>query len=323
MSIKTGRVLAGAAFVTAGIAAITARRRYLRWKELQMKRLQAESQVLVTARGPVEYSIEGTGPVVMILHGTMGGYDAGRAYAHAMGLRGCTLLSLSRTGYLRTPLSSGQTSEEQADLYAATLDALDIPRAVLVAISGGGPSALQFALRYPDRCSGLIMISGLAQRINEEEIYSSLSWAKRLGTHILNTLIFYNPVVYLLYTLTNMSPQGAEWSELLSSMSMKHLRVPGWRNDMQEFSHLPEYPLQRIAIPTLILHGTADVGLPFAWAEQLAESIPQSQLHAFKGDHQFMISPVHRKAVQQMLLQFLQGLNASRESLRDSQPGSI
>jgi hypothetical protein len=42
---------------------------------------------------------------------------------------GCELLVPSRPGYLRTPLESGRTPEDQADLYAAMLDSLEIERA--------------------------------------------------------------------------------------------------------------------------------------------------------------------------------------------------
>lgn len=148
-----------------------------------------------------------------------------------------------------------------------------------------------------------------SQRYIEEEAYSSLPWAKRLRTRIMNALIFYNPIVYILYTLTNMSPQGNEWNEMLSAMSMKHLRNPGYLLDMHEFAQLPECPVHDITVPTLILHGTADIDLPFAQAERLAESIPHAQLQAFEGDHQFMLSPVHKEAVQQALRTFLQQLS--------------
>ena len=50
----------------------------------------------------------------------------------------------------------------QADAYAALLDHLDI-KAPIIGMSAGGPSAIQFALRYPDRCSGLVLIAGVSK----------------------------------------------------------------------------------------------------------------------------------------------------------------
>src|SRR5205085_9767873 len=103
-------------------------------------RLLSTSRLLETRQGTVEYRLEGNGPAVLFLHGSPGGYDQGIPMAQALDLQGFTLLSLSRPGYRRTPLSSGETPEAQADLYAAMLDALNVSQVTVMAISGGGPS---------------------------------------------------------------------------------------------------------------------------------------------------------------------------------------
>src|SRR5579859_7389059 len=118
--------------------------------------------------------MEGTGQVIMLLHGSPGGYDHAMALARYLNLQGFTSLALSRPGYRRTPLSSGETPEEQADLFAATLDALDVSEVVVIALSGGGPAGLQFVLRHPDRCRGLVMLAALTQSYTEEGVYRSL-----------------------------------------------------------------------------------------------------------------------------------------------------
>jgi pimeloyl-ACP methyl ester carboxylesterase len=38
------------------------------------------------------------------------------------------------------------------------LDALEVERAAVVGFSAGGPSVIQFALRHPDRTSGLVLL---------------------------------------------------------------------------------------------------------------------------------------------------------------------
>ena len=57
----------------------------------------------------------------------------------------------SRFGYLRTPIPQNASFEAQADAYAALLDHLHIEKAAIIGLSIGGPSALLFALRHPDR----------------------------------------------------------------------------------------------------------------------------------------------------------------------------
>jgi pimeloyl-ACP methyl ester carboxylesterase len=60
----------------------------------------------------------------------------------------------------------------------------------------------------------------------------------------------------------------------------------GYRNDMQQFATLPAYPFQDIVVPTLIVHGTADVDVPFRQTEELASALPHAQLVAIEGaDH--------------------------------------
>ena len=57
---------------------------------------------------------------------------------------------------MRTPLESGRTAAESADLYAALLDTLNIKKVICHGVSGGGPSSYQFAIRHPDKCAALI-----------------------------------------------------------------------------------------------------------------------------------------------------------------------
>ena len=47
----------------------------------------------------------------------------------------------------------------QADAFACLLDSLNIRQAAVVSYSAGSTSAIQFALRHPDRVSALILVS--------------------------------------------------------------------------------------------------------------------------------------------------------------------
>ena len=46
----------------------------------------------------------------------------------------------------------------QADAYAQLLDHLGIDKVVVVSISAGAWSALQFAIRHPERCLALVLL---------------------------------------------------------------------------------------------------------------------------------------------------------------------
>ncbi len=62
--------------------------------------------------------------MVLSVHGTPGGYD------QRLGMDGFRILAPSRPGYLRTPIDAGRTPREQADVYAALLDALSIDEVI-------------------------------------------------------------------------------------------------------------------------------------------------------------------------------------------------
>lgn len=281
MKIKTAIALVTGASVVCA-ASVTVRR-YLYWKHQQRERLLSASRLLETPRGTVEYQLEGDGPVVLLLHGSPGGYDQGIAIVHALDLHGYTWLSPSRPGFRRTPLSSGETPEAQAELYAAVLDALHIPQVAVLALSGGGPSALQFVSRYPERCSGLLMLCALSQHYTEEEVYRSLPPGKRLVKRMIDRISDFDLLLFLLYKLSQRIPSEAGASEFIETMVRNSTRTPGYRNDMRQFASLQPAPVQDIAIPTLIVHGTDDIDVPFRQAQELARAIPGAQLIAIEG----------------------------------------
>lgn len=125
-----------------------------------------------TALGPVEVVIVKSGnsnketPPVLVVHGIFGGIDQGCLLARNHLPSDCQVISVSRFGYLGSPLPSAidtndrvQVVFHQADALAAVLDELDIDRAVVFATSAGATSALAFAMQHSKRCAGLILLS--------------------------------------------------------------------------------------------------------------------------------------------------------------------
>lgn len=272
-------LLTGALLLSAATAAVTANT-YQTWKREQLVRLEAESLLAQTALGPVEYRIRGEGPAVLLVHGSPGGYDQSYAFSKLIGSQNYRFIAISRPGYLRTPLQTAPTPEAQADLYAALLDTLEIDQASVIAISGGGPSALQFALRHPDRCQSLVMISGVARRYSELALRKDWSLAKRLIAQLYNRLTIFDPFLYLLLPFSRLAPDQRILEELTRSVTMYRLRKSGYANDMAQFEVMPDYPLSQIQAPTLVVHGRADDEVSFADAELLAHTIPHVKLLA-------------------------------------------
>ncbi|MFC1996945.1 alpha/beta fold hydrolase [Chloroflexota bacterium] len=110
---------------------------FLRWRHVEQLRLLNGSQLIETSQGLMEFAAFGEGPAVLVLHGTIGGYDQAVTLAEMVDTHAYQFISVSRPGYLQTPLSTGLSLSEQADAYAALLDELGIDQVAILAISGG------------------------------------------------------------------------------------------------------------------------------------------------------------------------------------------
>jgi pimeloyl-ACP methyl ester carboxylesterase len=76
--------------------------------------------------------------------------------------KGVRVIAMSRFGYLRSPMPEDASAEAQADAFVCLLDALEIDKAAVMGGSAGALSALQMAIRHPDRVSALVLLVPLA-----------------------------------------------------------------------------------------------------------------------------------------------------------------
>ena len=120
----------------------------------------------------MEFADRGEGPVALVIHGSPGGYDQGMVYGKELMKRGFRVIAVSRPGYLRTPLETGVTMEEQADAIDSLLRSIGISKCAVLGISEGSPCALQLASRHPERVGSLVLISPPAASLTYPAIAS-------------------------------------------------------------------------------------------------------------------------------------------------------
>lgn len=274
--------------------------------------------IMKTRRGPVEYATFGEGSAVIALHGAMGGYDQGLILTRTIGGVGYQFVALSRPGYLGTPLSTGRSPEEQADLCADLLDQLQIHEAAVLAISGGGPCAVHFALRHRDRCRGVVLVSTCSDKI-DTPLPLSFQLTKLLArwpafVNVMRKRVMQDPergarrsiTDPVLRARTLQDPEtGPLFTALLdSTFDQMALRLPGTENDIA-VTRSTSYPLEEIAVPVLVVHGTADRLVPFAQHAKAFEArIPGVELLAIEdGEHACIFT--HRDEIRTRVSQFL------------------
>ena len=301
----------GAVFSAGGFSI----KQYQRELSIARDRILEGSQVVKTARGPIEYSTSGRGSPVLFIHGAGGGYDMGIFFAKRMRIADDFFwICPSRFGYLRTPIPPDSSFESQADAYAALLDTLHIEKAAIIGLSIGGPSALLFALRHPDRCAALMLVSAvsktMAKRPLSDWFYNTLFrsdffyWAiSRAFKKTLIEKFGVDPAV--LKSLTQAEKKWAE--EALQIFHPASKRYPGIRNDQRASISDKQYELDRINLPTIILHATDDRLVDYDFAKYAHARIAKSKLVAFpSGGHLMLGHPEqYREVVAGFLKKYL------------------
>lgn len=268
-------------------------------KDLQ-ECLTYPSQTVETIYGPVEYAVRGEGPVILAAHGGPGGYDQALVLGELFRKNGYKIIAPSRPGYLGTPLRFGKTAGEQGDLMAALLDALNIPGAIVVGASGGGPASYQLAQRHPEKVKALLVIDGIsmnytkADDINKVEEWMYLS---KPGQWLMGYFFKHFPasvVKGFLQTESTLEKHdlGRRVKEIVGDENKFAVidvmfrtmsdrfdeRKAGAENDIALGSAIDRLPLDRINSPTLIIHGDADNDVPPRDAKYAHEAVAGSQL---------------------------------------------
>lgn len=256
--------------------------------------------IVQTSAGPIECAVSGDGEPLLALHGGMGGHDQSMLLARVLMADPARhrVIAVSRPGYLGTPLAVGAAPEEQADAYAALLDRLGIASAAVAAVSAGGPSALQFAIRHPARCRALIMVSTCSGRlVTPPAILKRMHMMARLArvpglARLLRWRVRRNPEKAATRAIPDPSLRARTVTDPVAGPLLLALqtsvfdrlaaRLPGTINDIARFGTLDAIAFDKIDIPTLVVHGRSDDIVPFAHAEATA-GVRGAELVAIEG----------------------------------------
>jgi pimeloyl-ACP methyl ester carboxylesterase len=264
--------------------------------------VRLDLRTAATRLGPVEYDLAGEGgPVVLSVHAGLGGADQGRLFADWLGADGYRILSPSRPGYLATPADHGRTPDEQADLLVALLDELGIDRVGVFAVSAGAPVAYALAIRHPDRVWGLVAVAGTSRPKPPGRPADPVraAFLDTVGQKLVRLTALLSPRTLVSATLDETSTateeeKAARADRILGAPAVLDLftamvdttfpypdRRAGTALDAELATVAPA--LERIAVPTLVVHGTADGDVPFADGQHAAATIPGAE-HLWTAD---------------------------------------
>jgi 2-hydroxy-6-oxonona-2,4-dienedioate hydrolase len=265
------------------------------------KALEAKSRIARTVKGEIEYAREGSGPAALVIHGAGGGYDQGLYLAHEMLGEGYDVIAPSRFGYLRTPVPTDASHKAQAEAHAALLDKLDVEDTIVMGVSAGAPSAIEFAVLYPERTRALILVVpraydpanqvGVEQtpqnkaviKLFENSADFSYWAATKVGRRQLVRFFGVDPELE-----AHAAPDEREKiSGLISDMLPLSARVAGIIADTS--SELVRPDLEKIDAPTLVISAEDDLYHTLPGARFAAEHIPNAELKIFKSGGHLLI----------------------------------
>lgn len=277
--------------------------------------LEAKSDIAETKLGSIEYAREGSGPTALVIHGAGGGYDQGLYLAHEMLGDGFDVIAPSRFGYLRTPVPPAASHSDQADAHAALLDKLGVRESIIMGVSAGAPSAIEFAVRYPERTTALILVVprtydpanqvGVEQTPQNKTVIRLFEnsadfpyWAAtKLGRKTLVRFFGVDPALE-----AKAEPQEREKiTMLIADMLPLSARVDGIIADTS--SELVKSDLEHIHVPTLIISAEDDLYHTLPGARFTADHIPDAELKVFKTGGHLLIS--HGGDVRKTIAEFL------------------
>ena len=259
---------------------------YLADMRAARERISSGSNVAQTRCGPIEYADAGRGPAVLLVHGAGGGFDQSMMVAGADLARSARVIAVSRFGYLRTPLPPDASPAAQADAYACLLDTLKVDRAAIFAASAGSPSAMQFALRHPERTLGLALLVPLAY-MPDAPIPAPPAAAR---------VIFRSDFVFwaLAKVISRFGPDAADAEQQrFRAMVMQPLpisaRLDGLKNDGAVAHTLDRYPLERIRVSTLVITVRDDGFGMYQRARYTAANVPGARLVTYETGGHFWV----------------------------------
>ena len=281
----------------AGLAGYAGFRRDMRCIEAAV---EAGGSMATTAAGLIEYAEHGNGEPLLLIHGAGGGYDQGLLIGRDFG-EGYRIIAPSRFGYLRTPLPADFSPAAQADAHAALLDHLGLERCIVAGVSAGAPSAIELALRHPDRVKALILLvprtydptgsMGVDERLPSQMVLRmverSADFLFWLGIKVVRGALVRFLGVRPEVEAAASADERERVTQVMRSILPLSRRVRGIQAD--NATQIAPWPLSQICAPTLVVSAEDDLFETLPGARFTADDIPGAELRVLPSGGHLMV----------------------------------
>ena len=171
------------------------------------------------------------------------------------------------------------------------IDTLGLERFPLLGTSQGGPVAVTYAVRHPEKVSHLILYGSFAQ-----------GWAKfNNAPHVVERMQALLTIIRTGWGQDNPAFRQIFTSWFIPEATTEQKR---WFNDLERITMAPETAarcivefgnfdvldlLPQVAVPTLVLHARDDALVPFGAGRQLASTIPDARLVSLESKNHILL----------------------------------
>ena len=267
--------------------------RYRRDMNAARSRMAAvERPVVSTEWGAVEYAEQGNGEPVLVVHGIFQNCVSGLLCVRDL-FTDRRVIAPSRFGYLGSTMPANATPAAQADAFAALLDALDIRQVDVIGLSAGAPSALQLALRHPEKVKHLAVLVGNLP--GSPTAIVQPSWTKRVNRQfVMWALRTFAPSTTA--RLVAAVPRGFAMSgdddrfvnEFIDSLFP--IGREGYNFDLFiSNADVNNYELEAISVPTLMAHTKDDQLASHDASQHAAARIPGARFVSLESGGHMML----------------------------------
>ncbi len=273
--------------------------RYRRDAEAARSRLESvQRQAIGTEFGSVEYAERGSGDAVLVSHGIFHGCDGGLRSVQEMVAERRVVVA-SRFGYLGSDLPPGATAADQAEAFVALLDHLGLRQVDVIGISAGTSAALQLALRYPEHVGHLVISSGNFPGSTTAQ--APPGWATVFYSDLaMWTLkVFFRPMFAQLMGVPEGFPRNEDDAQVMAEL-LESIFPIGPRRSGAVFDayvsnpEVGDYPLEALAVPTLIVHAMDDPLASYDAASAAASRMPGARLVSLESGGHLQLGQTER-----------------------------
>jgi pimeloyl-ACP methyl ester carboxylesterase len=250
-----------------------------------------ERHVISTRWGAVEYAERGSGAPVLVIHGILHNCVGGLLSVRDL-FSDRRVIAPSRFGYLGSSLPPNATPAAQADAFAALLDTLEIHQIDVVGLSAGATSALQLALRHPERVKHLAVLVGNLPGSPTAVVQPA--WAKLQSQFIMWALKTCAPstMARLVAAVPKDFAMTSEDARFVNEFidSLFPMSPAGFSFDLFiSNADVTNYNLEDISVPTLIAHTKDDQLASPEASQRAAAQIPGARFLSLESGGHLML----------------------------------